>query len=69
MCELKPDIPVTKYANQYLSNYNTNNFHVINCVDPRGVTGFASGTPTTFESSLEKRLDVADREEYVTMYM
>ena len=66
---MKPNIPVTKYTNQHLSNYNTNNFHVINSVDPRGVTGFASGAPTTFKSSLEQGLDVADRKQDVTVYV
>ena len=66
---LKLNIPVTKYANQHLSNYYANNFHVVNSGNPSLVTGFAAGAPTTFEHCLEQRLDVADREEDVTARM
>ena len=62
---LKPNVPVTKYAYQYLSNYYANDFHVVDSGNPSLVAFFISG-PTISENRLEQRLDVADREEDVT---
>ena len=61
-------LPITKNPDQDLSNDYTNNLHVVNSLDPCGVTYFGR-FPASCEHSLEHGFDVADGEEDVTIDM
>ena len=60
------NVPVTKDTHQHLSNYDADDFHIINRINPDGITGFGV-FPALDEDCLEQRLDVTDREEDVTV--
>ena len=64
----KPNLPVTEHTDQHLSNNYTNDFHVVNGVNPNLVTYFIFG-PATCEDGLKQRFDVADREKNVSVHM
>ena len=64
----KASIPITKNPDQDLSDNYTDNLHVVNRINPYGVTYFGI-FPATCKHSLEHGFDIADREENVTIGM
>ena len=59
------NIPVTEDTNENLTNDDTNDFEVLDGVDPLNVTCFI-GLPAIRECCLEERCNVADGEEHIT---
>lgn len=59
-------LPVTQDSNQDLTHDDTDDLEVVNGVDPPLTAGFGV-FPAIREGRLEQRLDVADREEHVTL--
>lgn len=64
----KPNLPITEHTDQHLSNNYTNDFHVVNSLNPNLVTCFVFG-PALDKDGLKHGFDVADREKDVTVHM